>query len=60
MDFGTIHGVYTLIFMLAFIGWGIWVFLPRNKKQYDEAASLPLSDVAKSDAEGSRKTEQGE
>lgn len=45
MDQGTIHGIYTLLFMFAFIVMGVWVFLPRRKKTYDEVASLPLSDT---------------
>jgi cbb3-type cytochrome oxidase subunit 3 len=45
MDKGTVHGIYTLLFMSAFIVMGIWVYLPRRKKTYDEVASLPLSDT---------------
>lgn len=45
MDTGTIHGIYTLIFMSAFIALGIWVYLPRNKQIHDDAASLPFSDT---------------
>lgn len=48
MDIGTIHGIYTVIFMVAFIGMGIWVFLPRRKKKYDDAANLPMDDAEKS------------
>lgn len=44
MDFGTLHGIYTLLFMLAFIGMAVWVYLPRRKKTYDDAASLPFRD----------------
>ena len=45
MDFGTIHGIYTLIFMFAFIVMGVWVFLPKRKKTYDDVAALPMSDT---------------
>lgn len=45
MDFGTIHGIYTLIFMIAFVVMGVWVFLPKRKKTYDDVASLPMSDT---------------
>jgi len=45
MDQGTVHGIYTLLFMFAFIVMGVWVYLPRRKKTYDEVASLPLSDT---------------
>lgn len=44
MDFGTIHGIYTLIFMLAFIVMAVWVFLPKRRKTYDDAAALPFRD----------------
>jgi cbb3-type cytochrome oxidase subunit 3 len=45
MDKGTIHGIYTLLFMFAFIAMGIWVYLPRRKKTYDDIAALPMSDT---------------
>lgn len=52
MDIGTIHGIYTVIFMTAFIGMGVWVFLPRRKKTYDDAAALPFSEKnSKEDAD---------
>lgn len=55
MDIGTIHGIYTLIFMTAFIALGVWVFLPRNRKTYDDAANLPFSDAKSEDTDGSRR-----
>jgi len=58
MDKGTIQGIYTLLFMLAFIAMGIWVYLPRRKKTYDDVASLPLSDTDDArDAKSSRQQE---
>ncbi|MFZ5722922.1 MAG: cbb3-type cytochrome oxidase subunit 3 [Pseudomonadota bacterium] len=67
MDIGTIHGIYTLIFMLAFIGLAVFVFLPRRKKHYDDAASLPFNSEEKQDEGkdkagqgGSRRPDQGE
>ncbi len=45
MDMGTVHGIYTLLFMFAFIAMGVWVYLPRRKKNYDDVASLPMSDT---------------
>lgn len=38
------HTVLTVIFFAAFIVMVIWVWLPRRKKKYDEAARLPLDD----------------
>ena len=56
MDQGTIHGIYTLVFMFAFIGMGIWVYLPRRKHDYDEVSSLPMSDTDQArEADRSRK-----
>lgn len=61
MDIGTIHGIYTLIFMFAFIALAVFVFLPRRKKTYDDAAALPMSDVIEpKDADASRRQDQGE
>lgn len=58
MTFGTIHGIYTLIFMLAFIAMGVWVFLPKRKKVYDDVAALPMSDTDEArDATQSRRPE---
>ena len=56
MDMGTVHGIYTLIFMFAFIVMGIWVFLPRRSKAYEDVESLPMSDTDEArDASQSRK-----
>lgn len=56
MDLGTIHGIYTLVFMLAFIVMGVWVFLPKRRKTYDDVASLPMSDTDEArDADKSRR-----
>ena len=56
MDLGTIHGIYTLIFMTAFIALAVWVFLPRNKKTYDDIASQLLNDAdERKDADDSRR-----
>lgn len=60
MDIGTIHGIYTVVFMLAFLVMAVWVFLPRRKHRYDDVAALPMSDVAKPDAGESRERNQGE
>lgn len=64
MDIGTIHGIYTLIFMAAFIGLAVFVFWPRRKKHYDDAASLPfLGEDEKKDKkadDNSRRPDQGE
>ena len=54
MDIGVIHGIYTIVFMSAFVALGVWVYMPRNKKQFDDAASLPFDDASeKKDADKS-------
>lgn len=56
MDISTVHGIYTVVFMSAFIALGVWVYLPRHRKQYDDAASLPFGDEAeKKDADEPRR-----
>ena len=45
MDIGTIHGIYTLVFMFAFIGLAVWAYLPSQKESQDNAASLPMDDT---------------
>lgn len=45
MDIGTIHGIYTLVFMFAFIGLAVWAYLPGQKERHDNAASLPMDDT---------------
>lgn len=57
MDFGTIHGIYTLIFMLAFIVMAVWVFLPKRRKTYDDAAALPFRDERMERQNDSRRPE---
>ena len=47
MDYGTAHGIYTLLFMFAFIVMAVWVYLPKRKKTYDDAADLPFADGEK-------------
>ena len=47
MNIGVVHGIYTIVFMSAFIALGVWVYMPRNKKQFDDAASLPFNDADK-------------
>jgi len=56
MTFGTVSGVLTLILMLLFIGIVVWAYSSRRKKDFDEAARLPLdaerNDTSESQREG--------
>ena len=44
MDAGTWRSLFTLFMFLAFIGIILWAYSSRRKKDFDEAASLPLED----------------
>ena len=55
MNIGLIHGIYTLVFMTAFIAFVAYVFSPRRKSQYDEAAKLDEIETG-----DSRRPDQGE
>jgi cytochrome c oxidase cbb3-type subunit 4 len=42
MSLGTLSGLVTLLMMIVFIGIVIWAYSGRRKKDFDEAARLPL------------------
>jgi len=44
MDQSTIQSVWTVVVFILFIGIVIWAFSPRRRKDFDEAAQLPLDD----------------
>jgi cytochrome c oxidase cbb3-type subunit 4 len=44
MDLGTLSGIATAALMAAFIGVVIWAFSSKRKRDFDEAARLPLSE----------------
>lgn len=33
-----------ILFMAAFVAIAVWLFLPRNKREFDRAGRLPLED----------------
>lgn len=37
-------GVITAILIVLFVGGWIWLWRPRHKKHFDDAAQLPLND----------------
>ena len=54
---GTWHLVWTLLLMTSFIGVVYWAWSSRRRKDFDEAANLPLED----DTRGPKSTpENGE
>ena len=54
-----VSGIVTLVLLPLFIGGWIWAWSPRRKRDFDEAAQLPLADdeVAAAPAAVQGKTE---
>jgi cytochrome c oxidase cbb3-type subunit IV len=46
MEIPTVRGLLTLVLMLAFVGVVIWAWSSKRKKDFEEAARLPLDDDA--------------
>jgi len=44
MDAGLLRGLFTLFMFLAFIGVVFWAWSSRRRKDFDDAAQLPLQD----------------
>jgi cytochrome c oxidase cbb3-type subunit 4 len=44
MQEGTWHVVWTLLLMTSFIGVVWWAWSSRRRKDFEEAANLPLED----------------
>ena len=44
MNYGLIHSVWTVMMFVLFIGIIVWAWSAKRKKQFDEAARLPLED----------------
>ena len=42
MDINDLRGISTLFLMISFIGLCFWAYSSRRKKDFDEAAQLPL------------------
>lgn len=54
MNIGTLHGVGTLLALIAFIGICLWAYSKRRKKDFDEAANLPFADDTQEDNGGAK------
>ncbi|PJK00568.1 CcoQ/FixQ family Cbb3-type cytochrome c oxidase assembly chaperone [Lysobacteraceae bacterium NML91-0213] len=39
-----VSGIVTLLLLLLFVGGWVWAWSPRRKRDFDEAAQLPLAD----------------
>lgn len=44
MDINTLYGLLTLLLLVLFIGIVLWAYSSRRKKDFEEAARLPLED----------------
>lgn len=44
MDLGTVLGLITLLFLVIFVGIVLWAYSGRRRKDFDEAARLPLDE----------------
>lgn len=44
MDLPTLRGLFTLILMIAFVAIVVWAWSSKRRKEFDEAARLPLED----------------
>jgi cytochrome c oxidase cbb3-type subunit 4 len=49
MDINTLRGFSTLVVMIAFLGIFVWVYLIKNKSDFDEAANQPFADEAENE-----------
>ncbi|SHG87217.1 cbb3-type cytochrome oxidase subunit 3 [Ferrimonas marina] len=47
MDYGTFHGIYTIVLMVCMFGIIGWAYSKRRKKSFDEAANLVFADDEK-------------
>jgi len=52
MSLGTVSGIITAILMVLFIGIWVWAWSSRRKKDFDEAARLPLDDEDHNESPG--------
>lgn len=48
MDLPTLRGLFTLILMVAFVAIVIWAWSGKRRKDFEEAARLPLDDSPRS------------
>lgn len=49
MDLPTLRGLSTLVLMIAFVGVVIWAWSGKRRKDFAEAARLPLDDDSQPD-----------
>lgn len=47
MDINTLRGISIILMMIAIVYMCWWVFSPKRKKSFDDAANLPFADEEK-------------
>lgn len=50
MDIDTFRGAMTVVLMVLFVALVFWAYSRRRKKDFDEAAQLPLDDDRRPDS----------
>ncbi|UCC14428.1 MAG: cbb3-type cytochrome c oxidase subunit 3 [Gammaproteobacteria bacterium] len=56
MDLPTLRGLFTLVLMIAFVVIVVWAWSSKRRKEFDEAARLPLEDGPLADQSGTART----
>ncbi len=51
MDINTARGLITLVLLVAFIGMVFWAYSGKRRRDFAEAARLPLEDTPADDTE---------
>ena len=54
MDTGFLHGIWTAALLAVFAAIVVWAWSGRRKRDFEEAARLPLDEDAETDAEAER------
>lgn len=44
MDSGTVSGIFTAILIILFLGIVFWAYSRKRRRDFEEAARLPLED----------------
>lgn len=60
MDYGTFHGIYTLVLMFAMICIIGWAYSKRRKASFKEAANLVFADEDKESMKSKSELKQDE
>jgi cytochrome c oxidase cbb3-type subunit 4 len=53
-DVNTGRALVTLLGLIVFVGFVLWVYSKKNSADFDEAAKLPFDDDSSDNREGSR------